>query len=264
MLVASVAIYETRATGALQSVQFFRENSSSWDIVWEGCPGQLNETGGRVFVPPLLARAYKTHRIRLEFDTSGFSSCYAIDGVEVIVGVQPELPVFVCAACPSAYYKNLTGESQCQELGRLGTGECIEQLVSNVSSRFKCPDLPPTPTPKEDTTNKTTVTCPAGSFPSDQTCKAKVTCRGPCCGGGDLEPPLAALNPRISLYPNQIVGIRPGNKIPRWGRFSEDDPARQPTLAVQNGSQYVKFEKSTEARLNGGPLALNFQSAGER
>jgi hypothetical protein len=74
----------------------------------------------------------------------------------------------------------------------------------------------------------------------------------------------AALNPRISLYPNQIVGIHPGNKIPRWGRFSEDDPARQPTLAVRNGSQYVKFEKSTEARLNGGPLALNFQSAGER
>ena len=33
---------------------------------------------------------------------------------------------------------------------------------------------------------------------------------------------------------------------------------------MRNGSQYAKFNRSTGATLNGGPLVLNFQSAGER
>jgi hypothetical protein len=260
--VASVAVYETRALGALKGVKFMPNNSSQWDTVWEGCAGQLNGTVSRVYAPRLLARGYETKRIRLEFSTAGFSSCYAIDGVEVIAGVEPELPVFMCAACPSAHYKDLTGDSQCRELGPSGSGDCKRQYLSNISSHFKCPDTVAADTAAAaETKRRINVTCPAGSYPAPQTCKAKVSCRGSCCG---LEAPLSSSRVRLALLSSQIVGVRPGNKISRWSTFYEGNAVYQPSLAVENGIQHVRFEASNTQILHGGPVALNFQSAGQR
>ena len=80
----------------------------------------------------------------------------------------------------------------------------------------------------------------------------------------DLGALLSSSNARLALLSYQIVGVLPGNKISHWSMFSEGTTVLQPSLAVENGIQYVRFEGSNSQSLTGGPVALNFQSAGQR
>lgn len=68
----------------------------------------------RVFSPPMVPRRYWTKQMRLEVNTSGFTQKYAIDGVEITEGMLPDSLVFPCVACPTGFYKDAQGNSNCR------------------------------------------------------------------------------------------------------------------------------------------------------
>ena len=126
--VASVQIYETLACGALRRIRFL-DPAGDWDTVWETRAYQIPDyVEGRVFAPQLSARAYKTRHIRLELETWGFTQYYAIDAVQIVEGLAPELPIFACEACPKDTFKSTSGPVACMPCSS-GTSSLVGSAV---------------------------------------------------------------------------------------------------------------------------------------
>ena len=128
VVVSAVEVYETFGAGSCVKIQLLNP-SGAFDTVWEGPKTpQGTFTTAQIFAPQLQLRAYNTHTIRLEFDTTGNIDWYEIDAVKLIGGTHTACGT--CTACVAGKYKELTGSAACTACGvgkyGVATGQTAE------------------------------------------------------------------------------------------------------------------------------------------